>query len=46
MLDKIINKNIIPIYGVKNTKPWYEIDSNKDLRLAKNSIKSLYNNFE
>jgi L-glutamine-phosphate cytidylyltransferase len=38
ILDKIINNKIMPVYGVKNTDAWYEIDNNKDLRLARKNI--------
>ncbi len=40
VFSKIINKKIFNIKGVKNTTPWYEIDNNKDLKIAKISIKN------
>jgi len=38
VFNKIINQKILDIKGVKNTSPWYEIDNNKDLKIAKKNI--------
>lgn len=41
ILGKVIKNKIMPVYGVKNTDLWYEIDDNKDLRLARKNINKL-----
>ena len=40
MLNILIKKNLLKIKGVKNIYPWYEIDNNKDLKIAKLNMKS------
>tara|TARA_B100000780_G_C21106875_1_gene447046 strand:- start:1402 stop:2151 length:750 start_codon:yes stop_codon:yes gene_type:complete len=37
-LSQIINRNLAKIKAVKNTKKWFEIDNNKDLKIAKNYL--------
>ena len=40
MLNILIKKNLLKIKGVKNIYSWYEIDNNKDLKIAKLNMKS------
>jgi len=44
VFNRIINKGLLKIKGVKNIYPWYEIDNNKDLKIAKLNMKSKYGN--
>jgi choline kinase len=37
-LSQIIDKKLAKIKAVKNTKKWFEIDNNKDLKIAKNYL--------
>lgn len=41
LLSQIISKNIAKIKAVKNTKQWFEIDNNKDLKIAKRNLKRI-----
>jgi len=40
VFNRIINKGLLKIKGVKNIYPWYEIDNNKDLKIAKLNMKN------